>query len=62
MASDAPGGGGRFRKLKGKLAKRGAKHPGALAAWIGRKKYGTKRFAEMSRKGKKRHAKRSSSR
>ena len=47
------GGGGRFAKLKGKLAKRGAKSPGALAAWIGRKKYGKKKFQKMSAKGSK---------
>jgi len=47
------GGGGRFAKLKGKLAKRGAKSPGALAAWIGRKKYGKKKFQKMSAKGRK---------
>lgn len=48
------GSGGRFRALKGKLAKKGAKSPGALAAWIGRKKYGTKRMAKMSAAGRKR--------
>lgn len=46
------GEGGRFRALKSKLAKKGAKSPGALAAWIGRKKYGKERFAELSTKGK----------
>lgn len=51
------GGGERFKKLKGALAKRGAKNPGALAAYIGRKKYGKKRFASLSKKGKKRTSK-----
>jgi len=49
--------GGRFAKLKGKLAKRGAKSPGALAAWIGRKKYGNKKMAKWSAKGRKRSKK-----
>lgn len=46
------GGGGRFAKLKGQLAGKGARNPGALAAYIGRKKYGVKRFAGLSAKGK----------
>jgi hypothetical protein len=46
------GGGGRFKKLEGKLAARGAKNPGALAAFIGRKKYGAKKFASLAKKGK----------
>lgn len=47
------GGGGRFQKLKGKLAKKGAKNPGALAAYIGRKKYGKTKFQKLSAKGRK---------
>ena len=47
------GGGGRFAKLKGKLAKRGAKSHGALAAWIGRKKLGKKKFQKLAAKGRK---------
>ncbi len=47
------GGGGRFAALKSKLGKQGASNPGALAAYIGRKKYGTKKFASLSAKGKK---------
>jgi hypothetical protein len=42
------GTGKRFAQLKGKLAKKGAKNPGALAAYIGRKKYGAKKFAKLS--------------
>lgn len=43
------GGGGRFAKLKGELASRpGVTNPGALAASIGRKKYGAKKFASLS--------------
>src|SRR4030067_768702 len=33
--------------------KRGAKDPDALAAWIGRKKFGKKKFQKLSAKGKK---------
>jgi len=46
------GAGSRFKQLKGNLAKRGAKSPGALAAWIGRRKYGKKRFQKMAAAGK----------
>lgn len=48
------GEGGRFAALKGKLSRRrDIKEPGALAAFIGRKKYGGKRFANLSAKGRK---------
>lgn len=48
FAGKPPGSGANFAKLKGSLAKRGAKNPGALAAYIGRKKYGAKKFGKMS--------------
>lgn len=49
-----PGGGGRFQKLKGKLAaQKGVQNAGALAAYIGRKKYGAKKMASWSAKGRK---------
>jgi hypothetical protein len=44
------GSGGRFKQLVSKL--KGAKDPKALAAYIGRKKYGKKRFQELAAKGK----------
>ena len=48
------GTGSRFKKLKSTLGKRpGVKNPGALAAFIGRKKFGVKRFAKLSAHGKK---------
>jgi hypothetical protein len=50
--SMALGGGGRFAALKAKLGRKGAKSPGALAAWIGRRKYGAKRFASLGRGGR----------
>jgi len=52
------GGGGRFAKLKKKLGKKGVKNPAALAAHIGRKKYGKKKMASMSAKGRKRSSSR----
>ena len=43
-----------FAKLKSKLAKKkGIKTPGALAAWIGRKKYGKKKFQKAAAKHQK---------
>lgn len=49
-----PGGGGRFAKLKDELSqKKGIKDPAALAASIGRKKYGAKKMAAMGAAGKK---------
>jgi hypothetical protein len=57
------GEGGRFAALKSELAakkgttkkgkSRKVTNPGALAAYIGRKKYGNKRFQEMAAAGKK---------
>jgi hypothetical protein len=47
------GSGARFKALEGKLAKKGISDPGALAASIGRKKYGSKKMAKLSAKGKK---------
>lgn len=50
-----PGGGGRFKKLEGELEHRkGVSNPGALAAYIGRKKYGGKRMAKMAAHGRER--------
>jgi hypothetical protein len=51
------GSGARFRKLKGQLAKqKGVRDPGAVAASIGRKKYGKKKMAKLSAQGRKRKA------
>ena len=44
--------GERFKKLAGKLGKKGADDPKALAAWIGRKKYGKDTFARLAAKAK----------
>tara|TARA_R110000824_G_scaffold44207_6_gene128743 strand:- start:1979 stop:2167 length:189 start_codon:yes stop_codon:yes gene_type:complete len=51
-----PGGGGRFKKLEGDLKKKGVKDPGALAASIGRKKYGKKKMQKFSQAAKNRAA------
>lgn len=46
------GSGERFKRLKETLSKKGIKDPGALAASIGRKKFGNAKMAELSKKGK----------
>jgi len=46
------GEGGRFKALKNVLASKGARDPGALAAYIGRKKYGAKKFNALASRGK----------
>lgn len=57
MAAKKPavGNGKRFQSLTQALAaKPGVTNPAALAASIGRKKYGNKKFAKMGAAGKKR--------
>lgn len=46
------GSGKRFAALSKKLAGKGASNPNALAAAIGRKKFGEKKFSSLSKKGK----------
>ena len=47
------GTGARFKRLKKKLAKRkGVKNPAALAAFIGRKKFGKRKMAKMAAAGR----------
>ncbi len=49
------GSGKRFEHLEESIEARGdAKNPAAVAAAIGRKKYGKKKFAKLSEEGKKR--------
>lgn len=48
-----PGEGSRFKAVERSAAAGGATNPGAVAAAIGRKKYGKKRFQEMAAAGKK---------
>ena len=46
------GSGQRFEELEGKLAhQKGITNPGALAASIGRKKFGASKMASMAAKG-----------
>ena len=52
------GSGKRFKSLTRKLSKKGVKNPKALAAWIGRKKLGKKKFQKLSLKGKRRKKRR----
>ena len=47
-------GGERFRSLVHQLRARGVRDPYALAAWIGRRKYGARRFAQMAAAGRRR--------
>jgi phage head maturation protease len=46
------GTGARFKALKAKLAAKGASDPGALAAYIGRKRYGKAKFTAMAAKAR----------
>jgi HK97 family phage prohead protease len=46
------GTGGRFKKLKASLAAKGAHDPGALAAYIGRRKYGKAAFHKLAAKAR----------
>ena len=51
--SMALGGGGRFAALKEKIAARGnVRDPGAVAAAIGRRKYGAAKMADMAAAGR----------
>jgi len=46
----------KFAKLERSLARRkGVRNPRALAAWIGRRKYGAKGMAAKSAAGRRRH-------
>lgn len=53
MKDTPPGQGSRFHALAAELAQeKGVTNPGALAAAIGRKKYGNAGFEAMAAKGK----------
>lgn len=51
------GSGKRFKTLKKKLAAKGARSPGGLAAYIGRENYGKARFQKLASRGRKRKSK-----
>lgn len=53
MAKAKLGSGKRFKALTSTLAAKGAKNPKALAAFIGRKKFGKKKFQKLASNGKK---------
>lgn len=50
------GTGKRFAALTKSLAAKGAEDPKALAAYIGRKKFGAKKFQKLAAKGRAREA------
>lgn len=52
------GSGKRFKSLAAKIGKSGkVRNPGAVAASIGRKKFGAKRFAQLSAQGRRKKSK-----
>ncbi len=51
------GSGERFKKLSSELKGKGIRDPDALAASIGRSKFGKSRFQELSSAGRKRKGK-----
>lgn len=57
VKTSKPGEGKRFAAMENLLEARGAKNPAALAAYIGRKKYGAKKFASMAASGMKKAGK-----
>ena len=47
------GGGGRFKKVEAEVAQEpGVRDPAAVAAAIGRRKYGAKKMASLAKNGK----------
>lgn len=52
MTKPKLGSGARFKSLTKKLSKKGVSDPKALAASIGRKKFGAKKFNSLAAKGK----------
>jgi hypothetical protein len=54
MARPRLGSGERHRQLSAKLKKRGARNPDALAAWVGRRKFGKARYQQLAARGRRR--------
>jgi len=52
-AHSAPGEGSRFKAVEAEAAANGASNPAAVAAAVGRRKYGKAKFAAMGRAGRK---------
>lgn len=57
MKKPALGSGERFKMVEAKAAKYGAKDPAAVAAAVGRDKYGKKKFQELAAAGRKKKGK-----
>ncbi len=57
MAKPKLGSGKRFKKVEEAARRSGANDPAAVAAAVGRKKYGNKKMQKMAAKGKKRAGK-----
>lgn len=55
MSQSKLGSGDRFAHLEHQLAGKGARDPGALAASIGREKYGDKKMNQMAQHGREQH-------
>ena len=53
MTKPKLGSGARFKSVEKAAAKSGAKDPAAVAAAVGRKKYGDKKMEQMAKAGKK---------
>ena len=53
MAKSKLGSGARFKAVEKAAAKSGAENPAAVAAAVGRKKYGQKKMTSLAVKGKK---------
>lgn len=51
------GSGGRFKAVAASAAKSGARDPNAVAAAVGRKKYGSKKMTALSTAGRKHRGK-----
>lgn len=54
VKSSPPGGGARFKAVEAEAAASGARNPAAVAAAVGRKKYGRAKMAKMAAAGRKR--------
>lgn len=52
MARGVLGSGARFKAVEKSAKKSGARDPAAVAAAVGRKKYGQKKMTELAQKGK----------
>lgn len=55
MAKPKLGSGARFKAVEASARKSGASDPAAVAAAVGRKKYGGKKMASLAAKGRGRH-------